>query len=85
MLTANFSKTISAHWTLSFMLQKHVLLIFHTQVNIDCKKFIIIVWKKATKCFDSPNPLSFRIIDTADSKFDLKIKEILCINLKNLI
>ena len=32
------------------------------------------------KCFDSYNSLSFKIIDKANSKFDLKIKEVLHIN-----
>ena len=31
-------------------------------------------------CFDSYNPLCFKIIDKANSKFDLKIKEALHIN-----
>ena len=31
-------------------------------------------------CFDSYNSLCFKIIDTANSKFDLKIKEALHIN-----
>ena len=31
-------------------------------------------------CFDSYNSLSFKIIDKANSKFDLKIKEVLHIN-----
>ena len=33
-----------------------------------------------TTCFDSYNSLSFKIIDKANSKFDLKIKEALHIN-----
>ena len=33
----------------------------------------------------SHNPLFFEIIDKASSKFDHKIKEALCINLKNNI
>ena len=33
-----------------------------------------------TKCFDSYNSLSFKILDKAKSKFDLKIKEHLHIN-----
>ena len=35
-----------------------------------------------TTCFDSYNSLSFKIIDKANSKFDLKIKEALHINWK---
>ena len=31
-------------------------------------------------CFDSCNPLCFKLIDKANSKFDLKIKEVLHIN-----
>ena len=31
-------------------------------------------------CFDSYNSLCFIIIDKATSKFDLKIKEVFCIN-----
>ena len=31
-------------------------------------------------CFDSYNALSFKIIDKTNSKFDLKIKEVLHIN-----
>ena len=34
----------------------------------------------ATTCFDSNNSLSFKVIDKANSKFDLKIKETLHIN-----
>ena len=34
----------------------------------------------ATACFHSYNSLSFKIIDKANSKFDLKIKEALHIN-----
>ena len=33
-----------------------------------------------TKCFDSYNSVCFKIIDKANSKFDLKIKEALHIN-----
>ena len=33
-----------------------------------------------TTCFDSYNSLCFKIIDTANSKLDLKIKEALYIN-----
>ena len=37
-----------------------------------------------TTCFDSNNSLSFKIIDEANCKFDLKIKEALHINGQNL-
>ena len=33
-------------------------------------------------CFDSDNPVSFKVIDQAISKFDLKIKKALHINWK---
>ena len=36
-----------------------------------------------TTCFDSHNPLSFKIIDKASSKLDLKIKPALPINWRN--
>ena len=35
-------------------------------------------------CFDSYNSLCFKIIDKAISKFNLKIKEVLCINWRKL-
>ena len=35
-------------------------------------------------CFDSYNPLCFKIIDKANSKFDLKIKEAVHITGENL-
>ena len=38
------------------------------------------IFKHLHSCFDSPNSLSFIIIDKADSKFHLKIKEVLHIN-----
>ena len=41
--------------------------------------FLNIHTQTAT-CFDSNNSLCFKIIDKADSKFDLKIKETLHIN-----
>ena len=50
-------------------------------MSIYCKKSVVVVWKKIAKCFDSHNPLSFEIIYKA--KFELKVKEVLCIDLKN--
>ena len=53
----------------------------HVQININCKKFIIVIWKKKKKVH-LPCITSFRIINVANSKFDLKFKEFLCINFK---
>ena len=49
----------------------------HIKVN---KSHIFKHLHSTTTCFDSHNSLSFKIIDKANSKFDLKIKEALHIN-----
>ena len=49
-----------------------------THININCKQSIIAVWKK--KCLYWHNPLSFKIVNKASSKLELKIKGGLCIN-----
>ena len=47
-------------------------------------KFVVILKlglrNSTATCFDSNNSLSFKIIDKANSKFNLKIKEALHIN-----
>ena len=46
----------------------------------DSKSHIVKHLHSTTTCFDSYNSLSFKIVDKANSKFDLKIKEALHIN-----
>ena len=46
----------------------------------DNKSHIFKHLHSTTTCFDSYNSLCFKIIDKANSKFDLKIKEALHIN-----
>ena len=48
--------------------------------NKDKKSYIFKHLHSTATCFDSYNSLSFKIIDKANSKFDLKIKEALHIN-----
>ena len=49
-------------------------------INKDNKSHIFKQLHCITTCFDLYNSLSFKIIDKANSKFDLKIKEALRIN-----
>ena len=49
-------------------------------IRNDNKSHIFKHLHSTTTCFDSYNYLSFKIIDKANSKFDLKIKEALHIN-----
>ena len=49
-------------------------------IKKDSKSHIFKQLHSTTTCFDSHNPLCFKIIDKANSKFDLKIKEALHIN-----
>ena len=50
------------------------------QIKKDNKLHIFKHLHTTTTCFDSYNSLSFKIIDKANSKFDLKIKEALNTN-----
>ena len=54
------------------MLEEHI--------KKDNKSHIFKHLHSAATCFDSYNSLCFKIIDKANSKFDLKIKEALHIN-----
>ena len=49
-------------------------------IKKDDKSHIFKHLHSTTTCFDSYNSLCFKIIDKANSKFDLKIKEALHIN-----
>ena len=49
-------------------------------IKNDNKSYILKHLNSTATCFDSHNSLSFKIIDKATSKFDLKIKEALHIN-----
>ena len=49
-------------------------------IKKDNKSHIFKHLHSTTTCFDSYNPLCFKIIDKANSKFDLKIGEALQIN-----
>ena len=51
-------------------------------VKKDNKSHIFKHKHSTTTCFDSHNSLSFKIIDKANSKFVLKIKQALHINLR---
>ena len=57
---------------------------FKTRIEEDVKKdnkpHILKYLHSTTTCFDSYNSLSFKIIDKANSKFNLKIKEVSHIN-----
>ena len=50
------------------------------QIKKDNKPHIFKHLHTTTTCFDSYNSLSFKIIDKANSKFDLRIKEALNTN-----
>ena len=47
---------------------------------LDNKSHIFKRLRSTVTCFDSYNSPSFKIIDEANSKFDLKVKEALHIN-----
>ena len=49
-------------------------------IKKDDKSHIFKQLPSTTTCFDSHNPLSFKIIDKTNSKFELKIKEALHTN-----
>ena len=49
-------------------------------IKMDNKSHIFKQLHSTTTCFDSYNSLCFKIIDEANSKFDLQIKEALHIN-----
>ena len=49
-------------------------------IKKDSKSHIFKHSHSTTACFDSHNSLSFKIVDKANSKFDLKIKEASHIN-----
>ena len=51
-------------------------------IKKDSKSHIFKHLHSTRTCFDSYNSLSFKIIDRAKSKFDLKFKEVLYINCK---
>ena len=51
-------------------------------IKKDSKSHIFKLLHSTRICFDSYNSLSFKIIDRANSKFDLKFKEALYINCK---
>ena len=51
-------------------------------IKKDNKSHIFKLLHSTVTCFDSYNSLCFEIIDKANSKFDLKIKEALHINLR---
>ena len=52
----------------------------HTHLNIYITETSVKHLHSTATCFDWYNSLSFKIIDKANSKFDLKIKEALHIN-----
>ena len=54
------------------------------QIKKDNKSHIFKHLHSTATCFDSYNYLCFKIIDKANSKFDLKIKEALHINWRKL-
>ena len=53
---------------------------FKEHIKKDNKSHVFKHLHSTATCFDSYNSLSFKIIDKANSKFDLKIKEALHIN-----
>ena len=72
MLAAVLATLVKLVVILKLGLRKHV--------KNDNKSHIFKHLHSTTACFDSYNYLSFKIIDKADSKFDLKLKESLHIN-----
>ena len=54
-------------------------------IKKDNKSYIFKHLHSTATCCDSNNSLSFKIIDKANSKFDLKIKESLHINWKKIV
>ena len=59
---------------------RHFKIRIEEHIKKDNKSHIFKHLHSTTACFDSYNSLSFKIIDKANSKFDLKIKEGLYIN-----
>ena len=55
-------------------------MIYEEHIKKDKKSHMFKHPHSTTTCFDSYNSLCFKIIDKANSKFDLKIKEALHIN-----
>ena len=54
---------------------------FEEHIKKDNKSHIFKHLHSTTTCFDSYNSLCFKIIDKGNSKFELKIKEALNINI----
>ena len=50
---------------------------FEEHIKKDKKSDIFKHWHSTITCFDSYNSLSFKVLDKANSKFDLRIKEAL--------
>ena len=59
---------------------RHFKTSIEEHIKKDNKSHIFKHLHSTTACFDSYNSLSFKIIDKANSKFDLNIKETLHIN-----
>ena len=64
------------------ILAKLVVILKH--IKKDRKPHILKHLRSTTTCFNSYNSLLFKIIDKANSKFDLKSKEALHTNWRNL-
>ena len=58
----------------------HFKTMIEEHIKKDSKSHIFKLLHSTATCFDSDNSLCFEIIDKANSKFDLKIKEALHIN-----
>ena len=63
---------------------RHFKTIIEEHIKKDNKPHIFKHLHPTTICFDSYNSLPLKIIDKANSKFDLQIKEHLHINWRNL-
>ena len=59
---------------------RHFKTMIEEHINKDNKSHIFKHLHSIATCFDSYNSLCFKIIDKANSKFDLKIKDALHIN-----
>ena len=59
---------------------RHFKIKIEEYIRYDNKSHIFKHLYSTPTCFDSSNSLSFNIIDKANSKFDLKIKEALPVN-----
>ena len=72
------------HPNIKFTIEKKICRHFKTRTEEHIKKDnrsqIFKYLHSTATCFDSYNSLCFKIIDKANSKFDLKIKEALHIN-----